>query len=140
VAVVGGVSFAQVSAGYYQTCGVTSAGVAYCWGLNRAGQLGDGSLINRSVPTLVNGGVSFAAYRALVDLFPTQTAAFTAVMASLGYDPANSSTDITTPAGVGNVAAADRTQWYDDGPPKTLSKPLTNGTRFYRVILAPAVP
>src|SRR2546422_7997534 len=49
--------------------------------------------------------VSFAAYRALVDLFPTQTPAFNDVMASLGYDPANGSTDVTTPAGVGNVAA-----------------------------------
>src|SRR5437762_5571541 len=50
--------------------------------------------------------VSFAAYRALVDLFPTQTPAFNEVMASLGYDPANGSTDVATPAGVGNVAAA----------------------------------
>src|SRR2546426_12815686 len=50
--------------------------------------------------------VSFAAYRALVDLFPTQTPAFNDVMASLGYAPANGSTDVTTPAGVGNVAAA----------------------------------
>jgi hypothetical protein len=50
--------------------------------------------------------VSFAAYRALVDLFPTQTSPFNDVMASLGYDPANSSTDVATPPGVGNVAAA----------------------------------
>jgi uncharacterized protein DUF6851/vanadium-dependent haloperoxidase-like protein len=58
--------------------------------------------------TLVNKSkaVSFAAYRALVDLFPTQTSPFNVVMASLGYDPANHSTDVATPAGVGNVAAA----------------------------------
>src|SRR5438128_12625849 len=53
-----------------------------------------------------NEAVSFAAYRALVDLFPTQTPAFNDLMASLGYDPANGSTDVATPAGVGNVAAA----------------------------------
>ena len=53
-----------------------------------------------------NEAVSFAAYRALVDLFPTQTPAFNEIMASLGYDPANGSTDVATPAGVGNVAAA----------------------------------
>src|SRR3989442_788847 len=53
-----------------------------------------------------NAAVSFAAYRALVDLFPTQTPAFNEVMASFGYDPANGSTDVATPAGVGNVAAA----------------------------------
>ena len=53
-----------------------------------------------------NEAVSFAAYRALVDLFPTQTLAFNDVMASLGYDPGHGSTDVATPAGVGNVAAA----------------------------------
>src|SRR5947199_9235793 len=50
--------------------------------------------------------VSFAAYRALVDLFPTQTPAFNEGMASLGYDPENRSTDVVTAAGVGNVVAA----------------------------------
>jgi len=53
-----------------------------------------------------NEAVSFAAYGALVDLFPTQMPAFNDAMRSLGYDPANGSTDVATPAGVGNVAAA----------------------------------
>jgi uncharacterized repeat protein (TIGR01451 family) len=35
------------------------------------------------------------------------------------------------------TATANRTQWYDDGPPKTVSKPSSNSNRFYRVILAP---
>jgi hypothetical protein len=35
------------------------------------------------------------------------------------------------------TANANRTQWYDDGPPKTDSKPILNGSRFYGVILAP---
>src|SRR5256884_459038 len=68
-----------------------------------------GSLRRPPVATRVantDEAVSFAAYRALVDLFPTQTPAFNEVMASLGYNPANSSTDIATPAGVGNVAGA----------------------------------
>src|SRR3989454_6276837 len=58
--------------------------------------------------TLVNknAAVSFAASRALVALFPTQTPAFNEVMASFGYDPATGSPDVATPAGVGNVAAA----------------------------------
>lgn len=51
--------------------------------------------------------VSFAAYRALVDLFPAeQTTLFDPVMAVHGYDPADNSTDLSTPAGVGNVACA----------------------------------
>ena len=50
--------------------------------------------------------VSFAAYRTLVDLFPGEQSRFDAIMASLNLDPANVSVDTTTPAGIGNVAAA----------------------------------
>jgi len=32
------------------------------------------------------------------------------------------------------TANANRTLWYDDGPPKTGSKPLSNMSRMYRVI------
>jgi uncharacterized repeat protein (TIGR01451 family) len=35
------------------------------------------------------------------------------------------------------VASANTTQWYDDGPPETLSKPSSAGSRFYRVLLDP---
>jgi hypothetical protein len=49
--------------------------------------------------------VSFAAYRALLDLFPSRAATFSALMTSLGYDPGDTTTDTTTPAGIGNVAA-----------------------------------
>jgi hypothetical protein len=49
--------------------------------------------------------VSYAAYRALVDLFPGEKAKFDAAMTSLGLDPGNASTDTATPAGIGNVAA-----------------------------------
>jgi hypothetical protein len=49
--------------------------------------------------------ISYAAYRALVKLFPARTDSFDALMASLGHDPADTSTG-TGPAGVGNRAAA----------------------------------
>ncbi len=49
--------------------------------------------------------VSFAAYRALVDLFPTELRVFDAKMAALGYDPRDASGDLTTPSGIGTVAA-----------------------------------
>jgi subtilisin-like proprotein convertase family protein len=45
--------------------------------------------------------MSHAAYRVLVDLFPTQVARFDAEMAALGYAPLITSTDISTPEGVG---------------------------------------
>lgn len=60
--------------------------------------------------------VSYAAYRTLADLFPTRTTIFDAVMQQLGYDPANTTTDPRTPAGIGNVAAAELLTFrYQDG-------------------------
>jgi hypothetical protein len=38
------------------------------------------------------------------------------------------------------TATGTRTQWYDDGPPKTVTKPLSANSRYYRVVLNPAVP
>jgi alpha-tubulin suppressor-like RCC1 family protein len=38
-----------------QTCAISVAGAAACWGLNTNGQLGDGSTTNRSTPTSVTG-------------------------------------------------------------------------------------
>ncbi|TMJ92913.1 MAG: vanadium-dependent haloperoxidase [Actinobacteria bacterium] len=50
--------------------------------------------------------ISFAAYRAAVDLFPASTSSvFAPLLWSLGYDPADHSTDTATPTGIGNVAA-----------------------------------
>jgi hypothetical protein len=51
--------------------------------------------------------ISFAAYRAAVDLFPGDKAmVFDPLMANLGYDPNDVSTNTKTPSGVGNVACA----------------------------------
>ncbi len=49
--------------------------------------------------------VSYAAYRALVDLYPHAVSRFDAIMHKMSYAPADTSTDISTPAGVGNIAA-----------------------------------
>src|ERR1700730_15289780 len=51
-----------------------------------------------------NRATSIAAYRAAVDLFPgDKGAVFDALMASLGYDINDNSTDTTTATGIGNV-------------------------------------
>ena len=46
-------TFAQVDAGKEHVCGVDTAGVAYCWGKNVDGQLGDGSTTSYSQPVTV---------------------------------------------------------------------------------------
>ena len=61
--VTGGLTFGALTAANH-TCGLTMNGEAYCWGLNAAGQLGDGSTANRFVPTRVLGGLTFAALAA----------------------------------------------------------------------------
>jgi alpha-tubulin suppressor-like RCC1 family protein len=53
-------SFASVSAGSNTTCGVTTAGVGYCWGNNGIGQLGNGSTSNSTTPFKVAGGLTFS--------------------------------------------------------------------------------
>lgn len=49
-------SVAQISAGEDHTCAVTSIGSLACWGANAFGQLGDGSFVDRSRPTLIGSG------------------------------------------------------------------------------------
>ncbi len=53
VAVAGDRRWKQLSAGRHFTCGKTTASVAYCWGYNGIGQLGDGTLTNRNAPVRV---------------------------------------------------------------------------------------
>src|SRR2546421_363760 len=49
--------------------------------------------------------ISYAAYRALVDLFPSQVTTFATLMRQLGYNPQDRSTNTTQPTGIGNSAA-----------------------------------
>ncbi len=51
--VAGGITFTRLSAGGAVTCGVSTAGVEYCWGLNQSGQLGEGSRTDRAAPARV---------------------------------------------------------------------------------------
>lgn len=49
-------AFAQTTTGGQHTCGVTTANVAYCWGDNVMGQLGDGTTTVRHLPVPVRAG------------------------------------------------------------------------------------
>src|SRR5258706_332114 len=59
--------FTSVSAGSAYTCGVTSAGAAYCWGDNIYGDLGNGLTTYSSTPVAVSGGLTFAVVSAGYD-------------------------------------------------------------------------
>jgi Domain of unknown function (DUF6851)/VCPO second helical-bundle domain len=50
--------------------------------------------------------ISFAAYRCLADLFPSEVVSYRVLMSDLGYDPNDNSSDPRAPSGVGNLAAA----------------------------------
>src|SRR2546425_1281331 len=52
-AVAGGLAFDSISAGTQHTCGLTRGRVAYCWGLNSNGQLGDGTRNSTGAPVRV---------------------------------------------------------------------------------------
>lgn len=75
--------------------------------------------------------MSYAAYRVLVDLFPTEEAIFNELMAELGLDQNNTTTDTTTPAGIGNVSAAALLELrHNDGSNQLGEDPNSNGTAY----------
>ncbi len=62
--VSGGLSFGSISAGAWHTCALTVGGKAYCWGRNAEGELGDGTIDNRTEPTPVGGDLLFTSISA----------------------------------------------------------------------------
>jgi alpha-tubulin suppressor-like RCC1 family protein len=68
VKIPGDLRFTQISSFGRHTCGITSAGKAYCWGYNGWGGLGDASNVSqRFTPVAVSGGITFRAISAGAD-------------------------------------------------------------------------
>jgi len=59
VELAGGRRYKQLRVGDSHGCATTIAGVSYCWGLNSAGQLGDGTTITRRTPVKIASTVTF---------------------------------------------------------------------------------
>jgi alpha-tubulin suppressor-like RCC1 family protein len=59
VAVTGTHAFVMISVMSSASCGVTVAGMALCWGRNSSGQLGDGTLTDRSIPAAVSSALRY---------------------------------------------------------------------------------
>ncbi len=47
------VGLTQITTGHRHTCALSQNGRAYCWGVNRRGQLGDGTTLTQRVPVAV---------------------------------------------------------------------------------------
>jgi hypothetical protein len=55
----GGLSFDKIAAGSQHACGLTTDGLAYCWGDNTWGQLGNGTTDRALEPVAVLGGEQY---------------------------------------------------------------------------------
>jgi hypothetical protein len=79
--------------------------------------------------------LSYAAYRTLVDLFPSQTATFKLYMISnLGYDPTYTATDQSGAAGLGNAAAKAQLDFrHGDGSNQLGAVPYADYTGYQPV-------
>ncbi|HEX7235381.1 MAG TPA: hypothetical protein VF405_00385 [Gammaproteobacteria bacterium] len=66
VRVESGLRFVLLAASIRHTCGLDSAGNAYCWGFGLGGQLGDGLRQNSTQPVAVAGGLRFATLAASI--------------------------------------------------------------------------
>ena len=82
--------------------------------------------------------MSYAAYRVLIDLFPAQIDIFDELMAELGLDTANTTTDTTQAAGIGNLAARtllefryqDNSNQLGNNPGGTIGIPYSDITNY----------
>ena len=62
-------SLSMITTGQFHDCAVTRAGVAYCWGTNTDGELGDGTTRDTSDPHKVSTDRRFASIAAGGNIF-----------------------------------------------------------------------
>ncbi|WP_131787956.1 vanadium-dependent haloperoxidase [Protofrankia symbiont of Coriaria ruscifolia] len=120
--------------GIQSTCGY-DAWAAY--DKKAVGPQFDGSLrrpVREHTDASKAAAVSYASYRALVDLFPDQKATFDQVLVGQGYSLPGTTTDPTTPAGVG-IAACDAVLSFrhNDGSNQLGSPPYSDTTGYQPV-------
>jgi hypothetical protein len=88
--------------------------------------------------------VSFAAFRALADLFPPdENTVFLPLMRRLGYEASDRSTDPTKPSGVGNLACAAVLSYRHDDGSNQLGNLTLSGVAYadytaYRAVNSPS--
>ena len=65
----------KVAAGGSQSCTLLADTTAECWGSNSAGQLGDGTTVDRSAPTTVLDGTGTTPLTGIAQIAPASTPA-----------------------------------------------------------------
>lgn len=78
VPIAAGLQFTSLSEGSAYACGVTTTGETLCWGLNFTGQLGDGTVTNRNVPTPVPNAHFVSVFTGAKNAFIAHTCALDA--------------------------------------------------------------
>ncbi len=82
--------------------------------------------------------ISFAAYRAAVDLIPGSKASiFDPLMSKLGYDPNDTSTSKTAPSGIGNVACKAVLDFRHGDGSNQFGSPAYSDTTGYKPVNDP---
>ena len=102
VLVSGGLSFTQISVGSDFACGLTSAGLAYCWGNNHSDQMGNGGTALSLVPVAVTATFGSQLYQ----LTLTQIAAGTGYACALASTGAAYCWGLGTSGQLGNSASS----------------------------------
>lgn len=96
-------------------------------------RLGDSLRRPAAERTLANReqAIAYATYRALLEVYPDDAGWLAEQMRQRGYDPNDSSTDLTTPQGVGNRAAAAVIDYRrHDGANQLGDEPGSNGKPY----------
>jgi alpha-tubulin suppressor-like RCC1 family protein len=75
----------SISAGANSTCALTNAGAVWCWGDNAAGQLGDGTYTQSSVPVQVSDGTGTTALTGVAVISSGRDHACAATAAGAAY-------------------------------------------------------
>lgn len=77
-----------------------------------------------------NVAILYASYHVMNSLFPAQKSAWQSMLSGVGLDPNNTSTDLSTPIGIGNVAGANVVAFREHDGMNQLGD--ENGRKYHR--------
>ena len=109
-------SFSQITSNNLHTCALTTTGQAYCWGINRYGQLGNNSTTDSRIPAAVQMPAGVARFQSIAAGYyhtctlTTEGKAYCWGQGGYGQLGNNSTTNSSTPVAVQMPAGVARFQ------------------------------